>query len=40
MVEDEEADDKLEQLNNNANQLEDDIKLLAHNVQELIRPSK
>ena len=37
-VEDEEeSEDKLEQLNANANELEDDIKLLAHNVQELIR---
>ena len=34
---DEESEDKLEQLNANANELEDDIKLLAHNVQELIR---
>ena len=37
-VEDEEeSEDKLEQLNANAIELEDDIKLLAHNVQELIR---
>ena len=37
-VEDEEeSEDKLEQLNANVNELEDDIKLLAHNVQELIR---
>ena len=37
LEDEEEAEDKIEQLDKDATELEDDIKLLAHNVQELIK---